>query len=413
MNECALRKQRFSRKLSLSLAGIAALAMPIVFGLVNVNQASAQAAAPSAARDIVGTWQGTLHAGQDLRTVIKVTKADGGSYKADFYSIDQPVPAMPSDSVKVSGSSLKITIPAVNGAYEGNVSADGNTLTGTWTQGGAPMPLPLILVRATPTTAWTIPEPPPPPKMMDTKARPEFEVATIKPSDPNRPGQGIGINRSGILNTLNTSLADLIKFAYAVHPRQIVGAPAWVESEKFDLTAKPDTPGLPSLDQAKAMMQKLLADRFSLTFHKEKKELSAYVITVAKGGEKIKKADTAALPVPAFGGPPQRGFNVRTATMAEFAQVMQSQFMEQPVVDQTGLGDTRYSFILKWTPDPSQNSGLGGGPPPPTPQAPVPDADAPPDLFAALQQQLGLQMKMAKTQVDVMVIDKVQKPSEN
>jgi len=92
---------------------------------------------------------------------------------------------------------------------------------------------------------------------------------------------------------------------------------------------------------------------------------------------------------------------------------MQAQFMEQPVVDQTGLGDTRYSFILKWTPDASQNAGVGLGPVGANPQPPAPDADAPPDLFAAMQQQLGLQMKMTKTPIDVLVIDKVEKPSEN
>ena len=110
---------------------------------------------------------------------------------------------------------------------------------------------------------------------------------------------------------------------------------------KFDLLAKLDLPGLPSVNQMKAMMQKLIEDRFGLKFHREKKELSVYAITVAKGGEKIKKDETSTAPIPGFGGMPQRGFNVRNGTIAEFASVMQSQFMEQPVVDQTGLGDTR------------------------------------------------------------------------
>ena len=108
----------------------------------------------------------------------------------------------------------------------------------------------------------------------------------------------------------------------------------------------------------------MLADRFKLTFHREKKELSVYAITVAKGGEKIRKEENSTLPIPGFGGRPQGGFNVRNGTIAEFASVMQGQFMEQPVVDQTGLGEPRNSFVLKWTPDPSQRSGFGGGPPP-------------------------------------------------
>jgi uncharacterized protein (TIGR03435 family) len=365
------------------------------------------------AQTLTGTWQGALKVPQapngELRIVVKISISEADKLKADLYSIDQQTPAIPATSVSLSGSTFKMAIAALNGNFEGNVSADAKTITGTWTQGA---PLPLTLVKATPETAWTIPEPPPPPKMMDEKAKPQFEVATIKPSDPNRRGWGINIDRSGQLHTTNTNLSDLIKFAYDMHPKQVVGAPAWVDSEKFDILAKPDVPGLPSVNQMKAMMQKLIEDRFSLKFHHEKKELSVYAITVAKGGEKIKKEENSTVPIPGFGGRPQSGFNVRNGTIAEFASVMQAQFMEQPVVDQTGLGDTRYTFILKWTPDPSQSTGFGGGPPPDA-APPVPDADAPPDLFAAMQQQLGLKMGTTKAQVDVMVIDKIDKPSEN
>jgi uncharacterized protein (TIGR03435 family) len=364
------------------------------------------------AQTLTGTWQGALKIPQapngELRVVVKISISEGDKLKADMYSIDQQTPALPATGVSLSGSTFKMTIAAVNGNFEGKLSADEKSIAGTWTQG---MPLPLTLVKATAETAWTIPEPPPPPKMMDEKAKPQFEVATIKPSDPSRPGFGINVDRSGQLHTLNTNLSELIKFAYDVHPKQIVGAPAWVDSEKFDLLAKPDLPGLPSVNQMKAMMQKLIEDRFSLKFHHEKKELSVYAITVAKGGEKIKKNDTNPVPIPGFGGRPQSGFNVRNGTIAEFASVMQSQFMEQPVVDQTGLGDTRYDFVLKWTPDPSQSAGFGGAPA--AAPAPVPDADAPPDLFLAMQQQLGLKMGTTKASVDVMVIDKVDKPSEN
>jgi len=365
---------------------------------------------------LTGTWQGSLKVPQapngELRIVMKIATTEKDTLKADMFSIDQGAQPISAESVKVSGSSIKIAVPAINGNFEGSVSADGNTMTGTWTQGG-PAPLSLTLVKATPTTAWTIPEPPPPPKMMDSKAKPEFEVATIKPSDPNRPGWGINVDRSGNFHTLNTNLSDLLKFAYSVHPKQITGAPAWLDSDKFDITAKPDKPGMPSVDQMRAMLQKLLADRFGLSYHNEKKELTAYAITVVKGGDKLKKETNAPVPIPGFGGLPQRGFNVRNATIAEFAAVIQAQFMELPVVDQTGLGDTRYSFILKWTPDASQSQGFGRGAAPPPPQPATTDDEAPPDLFTALQQQLGLQMKTAKTPVDVMVIDKVQKPSEN
>jgi uncharacterized protein (TIGR03435 family) len=363
------------------------------------------------AQSFTGTWQGGLKIPQapngELRIVMKIALTDD-KLGAEFYSIDQNPTPLKAESVKTSGQGVKINIPTLNGTYEGTLSSDGNTINGTWTQG---QPLPLILVKATPTTTWTIPDPPPPPKMMDANAKPQFEVATIKPSDPKRPGWGIGINQSGMLNTINTTLADLIKFCYDLHPRQVLNAPAWFDTEKFDLTAKPDTPGMASLPQMKAMLQQLIVDRFGLKFHTDKSELQAYAITVAKGGEKLKKEEDVKLPLPGFGGIPQRGFNVRNATIAEFASVMQAQFMDLPVVDQTNLGDTRYTFALKFTPDPGMRP-FGGAAAPPG-QPPVPDADAPPDIYAAMEQQLGLRMQKERTSVPVMVIEKIEKPSEN
>jgi uncharacterized protein (TIGR03435 family) len=242
---------------------------------------------------------------------------------------------------------------------------------------------------------------------MAANAKPEFEVATIKPARPD--GRfSLTVNRSGMLNTTSTSLSDLIKFAYGLHPRQILNGPTWLESEKYDVTGKPDVDGLPSPDQLKMMVQKLLADRFQLAFHRDKKELSVYAIIVAKGGAKISKNETDSASLPGFGLGP-RGLNVHNATIAEFAAVLQSNMLEQPVVDQTGFGSTRYDFVLRWTPDPSQ--GQLGGPPPSA--APTPDADAPPDLFTAVQQQLGLKLESTKAPVEVLAIDRVEKPSPN
>jgi uncharacterized protein (TIGR03435 family) len=304
------------------------------------------------AQTFTGTWQGALNAPQaprgELRLVVKIETTAQDTLAAQLYSIDQNPTPMKAESVRTNGQSLRITIPMINGTYEGTLNKEGNSITGTWTQGE---PRPLVLTKATDATAWTIPEPPPPPKMMDPNAKPQFEVAVIKPSDPSRRGWGIGVNPSGMLNTLNTTLADLIKFGFDLHPKQVVNAPAWFDSEKFDVSAKPDAPGIPSVLQMKAMMRQLILERFGLQYHDEKREQQVYAVTVAKGGEKIRKEENAPIPVPGFGGMPQRGFNVRNATMAEFGSVLQAQFMDLPVVDQTGLGDTRYSFVLKFTPD--------------------------------------------------------------
>jgi uncharacterized protein (TIGR03435 family) len=363
------------------------------------------------AQSFTGTWQGGLKIPQapngELRIVIKIDGPDKDKLTAEFYSIDQNPTPLKAESVKTNGQGIKINIPTLNGSYDGTLGTDGNSINGTWTQG---QPLPLNLVKATPTTAWAIPEPPPPPKMMDANAKPQFEVATIKPSDPNRPGWGIGINQSGILNTINTTLADLVKFCYDLHPKQVVNAPAWFDTDKFNITAKPDTPGMASLPQMKVMIQQLIADRFGLKFHNDQREMQAYAITVAKGGEKIKKEENIKLPLPGFGGSPQRGFNIRNATIAEFGSMLQAQFMDLPVVDQTNFGETRYSFVLKFTPDPGMRPFGGAAPPPPPPS---PDGDVPPDIYGAMEQQLGLRMQKARPNVPVMVIDKVEKPSEN
>ena len=357
-------------------------------------------------RDITGTWQGTLHTGKDLRVVMKVSKADGGGLKAVVYSIDQTPQPFPA-SVTVQGVTVKITIAAMGGTYEGKLAnTDATSITGTWSQG--PTPVPLDLTLANDKTAWEIPEPPPPPKLIPAEANPSFEVATIKPT---QEGTGFTIHptASGTLIANAASLAYLIKFAYQVHPRQITKAPAWLDSDKYDLTAKPDMPGMPSLPQMRAMVQKLLADRFQLKFHNEKKEMPAYAITVARGGIKMTKNEGNPKGNPGYGGGPG-GMRVINSTIQEFIGFVLNDSLGMPVVDQTGLGPARFDFILKYSADSLQTQ-PGGPAAGAAPSAASPDA--PPDIFTAMQQQLGLKLESTKALVDVMVIDKVEKPSEN
>jgi uncharacterized protein (TIGR03435 family) len=241
---------------------------------------------------------------------------------------------------------------------------------------------------------------------MAADATPEFEVATIKPATPDRPGKGFMV-RGRQFSTVNTTLGDLITFAYGIHAKQIIGAPAWVDTEKFDLAAQPNGEGQPNDKQWKAMIQKLLADRFKLAFHREKKELSVYAIVVGKNGPKLTKSEsTGNLPGLFFRG--LGNLPAVNATMADFAGVMQSAVLDRPVVDQTGITG-RWDFTLLWTPDEFQFAGLGVKPPPP----PANNAAAPPDLFTAFQEQLGLKLESTKAQAEVFVIDKVAKPTEN
>lgn len=105
------------------------------------------------AQDIAGDWQGTLKAGNGLRTILKIAHGENGAWKATLYSIDQGPEGIPVTSITFVDSTLKFSIDLIHGAYEGKVSADGNSIAGTWTQGS---PLPLNFERATKETAWKI-----------------------------------------------------------------------------------------------------------------------------------------------------------------------------------------------------------------------------------------------------------------
>lgn len=357
-------------------------------------------AASANAQTVTGSWQGTLNAGRELRVVITVTNAASG-LAATFYSIDQGSQGMPASTVTLQGTSFRLTIAGINGTYAGTLSSDSNTITGTWTQGGPS--LPLNLTRAMPDTAWKLPEPP---KPMATDVPAVFEVATIKPSVPDRPGKLFTVKGRQVL-TINTTITDLITFAYGLHARQISGGPAWIGSEKYDVTGQPAAQGLPNVLQMRQMIQQLLADRLKLAFHRENRELPVYAITVAGGGPRLTKNDSNPNGLP---GLLFRGLGTlpgTNATIADLAGVMQTAVLDRPVVDKTGLPG-RYDFVLTWTPDETQFASMGVRVPPPPA-----DGSGPPGLFTAFQEQLGLKLESTKAPAEVLVIDRLDKPSEN
>jgi uncharacterized protein (TIGR03435 family) len=406
MTDHIVRKLDFTGKLLLSLAGWLSVAAVILFGLVDAAESRAQAGTENPTQNIADTWQGTLHTpGRDLRTVVKISKADGGGYKAVFYSIDQGGDGIPVSKVTLDGSTVKMTLTMIGGSYEGKLSTDGKTITGNWTQG--PGPLPLNLTRATRETEWTIPPPAPKIPPMDANANPSFEVATIKPSKPDEQRKAFLV-RGRRFEVINQPLVQILCFAYDVQEKQLIGLPLWAEIEKYDISGEPEGEGAPSGRQWKGMLQKLVVERFRLTFHRDKRELSVYALSVAKGGPKLTKSpgDPNGLPGLFFRG--RLGdLGVRNANMADFTQLMQSAVLDRPVVDQTGLSG-RFDFTLDWTPDDSQFAGMGAKFSPPTDSA-----NAPPNLYTAIQEQIGLKLEATKAPADVMVIDHVDKPSEN
>jgi len=244
-------------------------------------------------------------------------------------------------------------------------------------------------------------------------ARPSFagfEVATIKPAAPGEGGRWIRMLTTNEFAAKNHALKTLIAAAYNLSPRAISGGPAWVDSVRYDILAR--TPGgvRPNLNEQMSMLRSLLSDRFRLEFHREPQELRSYALTIAKAGPKLKESTVSSDVAPQ--GPPPLIFVVspqlvrlpgRSATMVELASVLQRAALDDPVLDKTGL-TARYDFDLEFTPDETVFGGvLGKGV----------DDSAKPGLFAAIQQQLGLKLEKTRGTVDVLVIDHVERPSEN
>jgi uncharacterized protein (TIGR03435 family) len=398
----ANNRKAMSRKLLLSVAAVIVVALPAWFGLVHATQVRAQSAPANPASNIAATWQGILHSGRDQRFVVNITKAGDGALRATFYNIDGAPGGIPVISTTLNGSLLKLDLPF--GTYEGTVNADGNSITGTWRQG--PNPLPLNFARATPETEWTIPQPAPRMPPMAADANPAFEVATIKPSGPEERGPRFEFQRRRF-SVIHTSLNDLIRFSYGLQQRQIASGPDWVTSENYDISAEPDGEGEPSIKQWRSMVKKLMADRFQLKLHYEKRELTVYVLTVARTGAKMIRSQSDPASPPGLGFGPPGNFGATNATMADFAEALGQGALDRPAVDQTGLTG-RFDFRLTWTPDEAHFSAVGGSKPSPTESV-----DAPPDLFTAIEEELGLKLLSTKAPVDVLVIDHVEKPSAN
>ena len=350
--------------------------------------------------DISGNWQGTLQAGKGLRTVLKISKADNGGWKGVMYSIDQGGQPIGLTSLTMEGLNFGFTIKPLDVTYVGTLNSDRTTISGNATQHGQTHVLNLTHVSAENT--WAIPEPP---KPMPADAKPKFDVVTVKPSDPNRPGKLFTIRGRHVM-TINTSVSDLITFGYSLQPKEVLNAPPWMD-EKYDVDGVPDVEGQPNIKQMRMLMQDVLVQRFGLKFHMEQREMSVYLLTRAPGPIKMTVTEDKPSTPGNFMFRRLGDLNVTNATMKDFCQGMQEAVMDKPVVDETELTD-RYDFRLNWTPDEGQFAQMGGY------RAPEKeDPNAPPSLYTALQEQLGLRMSSGKGKVDVMVIDHIEKPGAN
>jgi len=376
------------------------------------DAAFARAAAPAqpapsevaVSRDISGQWQGTLPGKRPLRLVFMVARTDQG-WSANLYSIEQSGQPFNASSVALEGVSFKCSIEVIGAIYQGALSADGGSIVGTWTQGSSPRPL--TLVRAGGKAAWKIPAPPQPAKMMEEGADVSFHKATIRLSAPGEDHM-TGYRLDGRnFTTRNTSVSDLISYAYELQSKQVLGIPDWIDQERYDVSATLDQKGEPNHQQLRVMVKKLLAERFRLAFHADKRMMPAYVLTVGEGGHKLTPTQFQGQ-LPGMSMRPESdglAVIVRNATLEDFALYLQLIFLDRPVVDLIGSTD-RFDFQFTYTPDDSQFSGH----PPKLPPATGATKPAP-TLSDALRQKLGLDLTAQDTVVDVIVIDHLEKPS--
>jgi uncharacterized protein (TIGR03435 family) len=240
-----------------------------------------------------------------------------------------------------------------------------------------------------------------------------FEAATIKPATPgDRSGKFAKMQSGHQFVVRNYTLKDLIGFAYDLPVRRISGGPSWIEGDMYNILAATPGDGRPSQPEQMAMVRKLLEERFQLRYHVEQREMAVYQLSVAKGGAKLKERpahpDAPSAPSPELTNVGFAGSRIETharyVTISEFASMLQRTVFDRPVVDKTNLMG-RYDFDLAWSYDDSQFDGK-------FPPINIEAANRP-SLFSALQTELGLTLESSRAEVDTIIIDGVQKASEN
>jgi bla regulator protein blaR1 len=262
---------------------------------------------------------------------------------------------------------------------------------------------------------------------------PAFEVASIKANHSGTPNRFFRFADPSRINITNMPAKDLIQFAYHVQPFQVSGGPGWITSDGYDIEAKVDDsvvaelqklPPEQRIGQFRLMLQSLLADRFKLTLGHETKELPIYALVVTKGGAKLTPTtvNPDVPPSPKAQAPPQGPMmmmspgklTAKLMPMSALAEVLgrQSELGGRLVVDRTALTG-KYDFTLEFAPErPEPLPGTTGGPPMSPQGPPPPDASAP-SIFTAIQEQLGLKLESTKGPVEVLVVNTIEKPSEN
>lgn len=246
-------------------------------------------------------------------------------------------------------------------------------------------------------------------RSQSTTARPEFEVASIKPNNTNERMDYLV--RGDRLFGKNMPAKGWIQIAYGLKGFQVVG-PEWISTEKFDIDARRAESASPSGMQMSLMLQSLLADRFKLTLHREMRQLPVYDLVISRGGLRMKPSKDQTLWVGDFpdgspdgrpltgGGPTELApgrFLGEAISMTMFVNLLAGP-LDRQVINKTGLTG-RFDIDLRYAPESGQAS--------------TATDTSTPSFFTALQEQLGLRLESAKAPVEVLVVDHIERPDSN
>jgi len=224
-----------------------------------------------------------------------------------------------------------------------------------------------------------------------------FDAATVKPNNSGSSSSGTE-STNGLLRITNQTLLRMIQYAYNLHDFQISGGPAWVRSDRYDVTARPE--GSVHEKQMREMLQSLLSERFHLQFHRQTQEGPIYALLIGKNGPKLQPAlesDNSGISSNSTAVMTMKGTHV---TMEEIAASLANR-VGRSVIDKTSLSG-RFDFELSWVADLTLAAGTRD-----------PGADVSgPSIFTALQEQLGLRLDSQKGPIEMLLIDHAEKPVE-
>ena len=248
----------------------------------------------------------------------------------------------------------------------------------------------------------------------DADGRPAFDVASIKRSDPQAGGWSYGSQPGGRWSMRNSTISTVIREAYPAESKRLVGAPDWVEREAYDIEAKAE--GEPSEDRINLMLQSLLAERFQFAAHYAPIEEDVFELVTIQSDDRrraamrlstidcdaIREARRAGKPFegtpPANGAPPcgwsstnGQSYRFGGVTMSVFAQTLSPD--GRVVIDKTGLTG-RYEFTLRYSRE-------------------IDTTDDLPSIFVALPEQLGLRLVPGRSQLRAVIVDRIERPTEN